>query len=253
LDQKIHPPAQGRSQSNRNRSQVTAQTAIVENIHFSVQKRHTSGSELYITVLKPHFRLRLEIERSGGINGEWGAAYTVVFTSSGRAPQWWLNMLGDPDAFKRRGADDRGAVFGVRAVYGDFSAIVSVATSINTAFLPSGSAFLSSEPNGAPDQQCGGSIETRNVVTCLKACEVLLYACAAGCAERNLKTGTTEYSWPLRLALRCTGRVRWDKTRHPGTGRRPSFAKRRFRSAVRRPLRFVLQGQLFRRCSSLPV
>jgi opacity protein-like surface antigen len=45
---------------------------------------------------------------------------------------------------------------------GDFSAIASVAATINTAFLPSGSAFLSSEPNSAPDQQ-GGGVWTRAV------------------------------------------------------------------------------------------
>jgi opacity protein-like surface antigen len=39
---------------------------------------------------------------------------------------------------------------------GQFSAIASVAGTINTAFLPGGSAFLSPEPNGAPDQQGGG-------------------------------------------------------------------------------------------------
>jgi opacity protein-like surface antigen len=45
---------------------------------------------------------------------------------------------------------------------GDFSAIASVAATINTAFLPNGSAFLASEPNSAPDQQ-GGGVWTRAV------------------------------------------------------------------------------------------
>jgi hypothetical protein len=46
--------------------------------------------------------------------------------------------------------------------FGQFNAITSVAGTINTAFLPSGSAFLSPTPNGAPDQQ-GGGVWTRTV------------------------------------------------------------------------------------------
>jgi opacity protein-like surface antigen len=46
--------------------------------------------------------------------------------------------------------------------FGQFNAITSVAGTINTAFLPSGSAFLSPAPNGAPNQQ-GGGVWTRAV------------------------------------------------------------------------------------------
>jgi opacity protein-like surface antigen len=46
--------------------------------------------------------------------------------------------------------------------FGQFNAITSVAGTINTAFLPSGSAFLSPAPNSAPDQQ-GGGVWTRAV------------------------------------------------------------------------------------------
>jgi opacity protein-like surface antigen len=46
--------------------------------------------------------------------------------------------------------------------FGQFNAITSVAGTVNTAFLPSGSAFLSSSPNSAPDQQ-GGGVWTRGV------------------------------------------------------------------------------------------
>jgi Autotransporter beta-domain len=53
--------------------------------------------------------------------------------------------------------------------FGSLNAATSVIGTVNTAFLPSGSAFLSSGPNGAPDQQgggvwsraVGGSVETK--------------------------------------------------------------------------------------------
>jgi opacity protein-like surface antigen len=45
---------------------------------------------------------------------------------------------------------------------GQFSAISAVAGTINTAFLPGGSAFLSSTPSSVPDQQ-GGGVWTRAV------------------------------------------------------------------------------------------
>jgi opacity protein-like surface antigen len=41
--------------------------------------------------------------------------------------------------------------------WGQFNAIGSIAGTVNTAFLPGGSAFLSSAPNSAPDQQGGGA------------------------------------------------------------------------------------------------
>jgi opacity protein-like surface antigen len=40
--------------------------------------------------------------------------------------------------------------------FGQFNAITSLTSTVNTAFLPSGSAFVSSSPNGAPNQQGGG-------------------------------------------------------------------------------------------------
>src|SRR5262249_25901744 len=46
--------------------------------------------------------------------------------------------------------------------FGSLNAITSVIGTVNTAFLPSGSAFLSSAPNSAPDQQ-GGGVWTRAV------------------------------------------------------------------------------------------
>jgi opacity protein-like surface antigen len=46
--------------------------------------------------------------------------------------------------------------------FGQFNAITSVAGTINTAFLPGGSAFLSPAPNSTPDQQ-GGGVWTRAV------------------------------------------------------------------------------------------
>jgi opacity protein-like surface antigen len=46
--------------------------------------------------------------------------------------------------------------------FGSFNAIASVVGTVNTAFLPSGSAFLSPAPNSAPDQQ-GGGVWTRVV------------------------------------------------------------------------------------------
>jgi opacity protein-like surface antigen len=47
--------------------------------------------------------------------------------------------------------------------FGSLNASTSVIGTINTAFLPGGSAFLSSAPNSAPDQQSGGAW-TRSVV-----------------------------------------------------------------------------------------
>src|SRR5215831_6692312 len=46
--------------------------------------------------------------------------------------------------------------------FGSLNAITSVIGTVNTAFLPSGSAFLSPSPNSAPDQQ-GGGVWTRAV------------------------------------------------------------------------------------------
>ena len=46
--------------------------------------------------------------------------------------------------------------------FGSLNAFTSVIGTVNTAFLPSGSAFLSAAPNSAPDQQ-GGGVWTRAV------------------------------------------------------------------------------------------
>ncbi len=47
-------------------------------------------------------------------------------------------------------------------VFGSFNAIASAIGTVNTAYLPSGSAFLSSSPSTTPDQQAGG-VWTRSV------------------------------------------------------------------------------------------
>ena len=54
------PAAQGRSRSNRNRDQATAQFVIVYNIHFSVQKSYTFCRDLCIAVLSHTFDSNLE-------------------------------------------------------------------------------------------------------------------------------------------------------------------------------------------------
>src|SRR5215471_18055015 len=46
--------------------------------------------------------------------------------------------------------------------FGSLNAFTSAIGTVNTAFLPSGSAFLSAAPNSAPDQQ-GGGVWTRAV------------------------------------------------------------------------------------------